>query len=275
MMELCKSESEEEDSKENENESSETQNDNGTETTTQTCTRNQDEKSAHETEVSSRNIDGTEFDLSLKKVTNSDDEIVINNETEISGHIGTNVQKQSSSSIDWTEFDLSVKKVTNSDDEIVKQTNVPRTVTDENNSQLMTLTKTYNELPNYLSEEGNTSAEISLVYNDSVEENQKDVNLENEAYETSDDIAKRHVMSLDHVNNKQTVENLELTTPGDTEKQIYAEDIAADSEKLFRGEIKQSDEHAFSDDEVNVEDIDRLIENAEIIKSMYLLSSLS
>lgn len=200
---------------------------------------------------------------STETCTQKEDEISsqndkINNETEIDSN------------------DLNVQITTN-DNEIVKQIDVSKTVADESNSQLQTATDTNTEFSNDLRQEGNTSAEICLVYNDSVEENQTDVNLDNEAYETNDDNV--NIQG----NNELTVENSELNTPdnshlislyyNDTEKVICTEDFAFDSEKTFTGEKKQPDEHAFSDDDVNMEDIDKWIENAEIIPSMYLLLS--
>lgn len=260
MMELCKSESDDEDLPDNENESSEIQNNNGTTETARTCDEDRDE-------ISSRN----------DKLY--DDLCKLNEETEINDYINTN--EPNSINIDLSECDLNVKKLANSDGE---QIDVSKTVTGENNSQHMTLTEKNNEFCNDLPQEDNTSAEISLVYNDSVEENQTNVNLVNEANGASDDIMKHDVISQDHLNNKLTVENSEINKPDDsqlislhydTEKQTCTNDFAVARENPFTGEIIQSDEHAFSDEDVDMEDIDKLIENAEIIRSTYLLSSLS
>lgn len=262
MMELCKSESEDEDLPDNENESSEVQNNNGTTETAQTCAEDRDE-------ISSRN----------DKLY--DDLCKLNEETEINDHINTNVNEPNSRNIDLPECELNVKRLAKSDGE---QIDVSKTVTGENNSQHMTLTETNNEFCNDLPQEDNTSTEISLVYNDSVEEHQTNLNLVNEANEASDDNMKHDVISQDHLNNELTVENSEINKPDDsqlislhydTEKQTCTEDFAVARENPFTGEIIQSDEHAFSDEEVNMEEIDKLIENAEIIRSTYLLSSLS
>lgn len=257
-MELCKSESEEEDLLENE--LCEMKNHNGIKETTQTCTQDQDK-------------------ISFQNDKLYNDLCKINSETEMKDHIDTNVQEQNSGRM--SEYDLNVKKVTNCNDE---QKDVSKMVADENNSQPKTVTESGNEFSNDLPQEENTSAEISLVYNDSVEENQTYVNLENEANETSDVNMKHHVLSKDHLNHELTVENSELNKPdnshiislhNDTEKQICAETFAAIIEKPITDEIRPSDEHAFfDDDDVNMEDIDKLIENAEIIQSMYLLFSL-
>lgn len=261
MMELCKSESEEEDVLENENKPNETQNDNSTSNfeTTQSCTQDQD-------------------GISSKNDKLYDDLFKINNEPKISDHIDSNIHNQNCEYIDLTDHDLSLKKIDSSDHEIIKEIDISNMVADEKISQLTTLTVTNNEFPSDLPPQGNTSAEICLVYNDSLEENETDVNLENEVYETNGDNMGHHVTSQDHLNNEVTVINSELTKPenshlifNDSEKQISTEDFTVDSEKPFMREIKEPDEDAFSDDDVNMEDIDKLIENAEIIQGMYLV----
>lgn len=269
MIELCKSESEDEDVLENKNETDMTQNDNSTSNfeTTQNCTQNQDIISS-ENHILSYNL------------------CKVNNETEINDHIDSNIQEQNCSNGDLTNYDNNLKEIDNSDHEIVKEIDVSKTVADENNSQLKTLTN--NEFHNDLPQEGiiNTSAEISLVYNDSIEENEAYVNLESETHETNDDNVEHHMISQDHLNNDVTGKNSELNKPddghlifNDTEKQISTKVVTVDCEKPFMREINQSDEHAFSDDDcdddddVNMAEIDKLIENAEIIQSMYLVHS--
>lgn len=266
MMELCKSESEEEDLEENENEPNETPKDNGTNNV-----------------ETIQSIQKT-GDISFESDKLYDDLCKLNTELDNNDHFDSNIHKENSANVDLTVCDLIISKVPNNDDELVKGTDVTNTV-DENNSR-KTLTDNNNEFPNDLSEEGNTSAEMSLVYNDSVEENQTDGNLENEVYKTNDDNMMIHKISQDNVNNEVTVENSELKIPddsqlislyyNDTEKQTCTEDVDVDNEIPSTSEMKQPevvvDEHAFSDDDVNMEDIDKLIENAEIMQGMYLVS---
>lgn len=266
MMELCKSESEEEDLPENENVPNETPKDNDKNNieTTETSTLTQDK-------VSSEN-DKLFDDLSE-----------VNTETKNKDHIDSNVLKQNSTNIDLTDDDLNVDKATNNGSELVKDINDPNILHDNNSRK--TLTDTNNEFRNHFSHEGNTSTEISLVYNDSIEEDQTD-DADIEAKKLIDDNIEHLVISEDNVNNEVTGENSELKESDDSqkislyykdsEKQTCTEDLDIVSNIPSTSEIKQPevmDEYVLSDDDVNMEDIDKLIENAEIMLGVYFVPS--